>query len=118
MSEVEIRTLEPLSQVELDLLDHVAIWSGVIGTVSFVLVLGVAIYVSVRTRMPGRNFILFSFVSLIAFLGYEQYMGGNLEWVFGPVAALYELIVYCSVFVVFSVGYLKASWCFIRGKSN
>jgi hypothetical protein len=118
MAEVEIKAIEPLTQVDIDLLDHVAIWSGLVGTACFLVVLVVAIYISIKTTMPGRQFILASILSLAVFVGYEQYMGGNLEWVFGPVANLYKVIVYCSILLVFTIGYLKAGWYFIRGKNH
>jgi len=118
MSEVAVRMVQPLTQVELDLLDHVTIWSGIVGVVCFLIVLFTAIYVSVKTLMPGRNLILFSFIFLICFIGYEQHMGGDLEWVFGPIANLYKVIIYCSILVIFSVGYFKASRYFIRDKHH
>lgn len=118
MSDLQVSLAEPLSEQELDLLSYVAISSGIIGIVCFVVVFGMALFVSIKTNLPGRNHILASFILLAAFIGFEQYMGGNLEWVYGPVANLYKVIIYCTILLIFSVGYLKSAKSHANGKDH
>jgi len=118
MQKVEVKLIEPLTEVELSLLDFVAIGSSAIGLLCCVVVLGVTVYASMRTTMPGRHTILISFLCLCGFFAYESYMGGNLEYVFGPIGNLYKTIAYALIFVSFSFGYLKLAKYFIREKNH
>ena len=110
--------VEPLTGAELDLLSWVSVLSVGVALIGFIICLAAAIYVAVKTQIPGRFLILSSALLLISFLAYEQYMGGNLEWVFGPVGDLYRVIAYSIILVIFSVGYFRSARSYVQIKNH
>lgn len=101
--------VEPLTEAELELLAWVTVSSAGVALIGFIICLASAIYVAVKIKIPLRFLVLTSAILLMSFLGYEQYMGGNLEWVFGPIGNLFKVIAYSLILVVFSVGYFRSA---------
>lgn len=107
MTEVQSFVVEPLTQEEIDVVTNVAIAGFSIGLISLLIFLACTGYVAFKTCLPGRFLTFFSSILLLTFFAFTHYMGGNLEFVYGPVGALYSVAVYAITLAFFSIGFLK-----------
>jgi hypothetical protein len=107
----------PLSAEEIDLLATISAISFVVGAVALLCIVIAASIVAFKTRLPGRRSILVSLLLLPAWWGFEQYMGGSLEMAFGPEAILVAAIVYAIIAVIFSTGYLRMCFAFLKQRA-
>ncbi len=108
--EARILAVQPLSESEIDFISFVALSSGAVVVVSVLVLFIVQVVVASKTKLPGRLLSLTGTLLGIAFMAYEQYMGGNLEWVFGPIGQVYSVIGYSVAITVFSIGHAKMIW--------
>jgi hypothetical protein len=112
-AQAEAFAIRPLTPDQIEFLATISAVSFVLGVLALVFVVGAAVAVTLKTKIPGRRSVLFSLVLLSAWLGFEQLMGGSLEMVFGPVALLVTSTVYSASAVVFAVGYLRMCFTFL-----
>lgn len=99
--------IRPSTPAEVDFLATVSAISFIAGVLAFACVIGAAVAVALKTKLPGRRSILLSLVVLAGWWAFEQLMGGNLEMTFGPVALLVSYALYSAIAVIFSLGYLR-----------
>jgi Mg/Co/Ni transporter MgtE len=91
-----------LTPGEIDLLSTISAISFILGAVAFLCILAATLVVVLKTKLPGRYSIFFSFLLLSAWWSLEQFMGGSLEMTFGPEALLVTAIIYSIIAVLFS----------------
>ncbi|MFC3686428.1 hypothetical protein [Hydrogenophaga luteola] len=84
-----------------------------LAALAFLCVVGAALMVAVRTRLPGRFSVLLSVLVLPLWWVFEQLWGGSLELTFGPVAQLVSVIFYSAFAVVFSFGFVRMCRAFL-----
>ena len=109
--------MRPLSPEEIDLLATISAISFVVGAAALLSIVVAASLVAYKTQLPGRRSILCSMILLPVWWGFEQYMGGSLEMTFGPVALLVTAIVYSIIAVIFSTGYLRMCFGFLKQRA-
>jgi len=107
MADVQSFLVKPLTPEETDLVTNIALASFVVGLIGLLIFLGCSLYVAIRTKLPGRFLSLFSSTLLFVFFAFTHYMGGNLEYVYGPVGAIYSMSVYSVALALFSLGFLR-----------
>jgi hypothetical protein len=109
--------MRPLSAEEIDLLATISAISFIVGAAALLCIVVAASIVAYKTQLPGRRSILCSLLLLPAWWGFEQYMGGSLEMTFGPEALLVAAIVYSIIAVIFSTGYLRMCFGFLKQRT-
>lgn len=111
--------VRPPTQDEVELLAVILGVSVSLAALAFLCVVGAALIVAVRTRLPGRFSVLLSVLLLPLWWGLELYSGGSLEWTFGPVAQLVSAIFYSVFALVFSFGFVRMCRAFyVASKVN
>lgn len=113
----EVFVIRPPTPAEVDHLATISAMSFILGALAFFCVVGVALAVALKTRVPGRWAILLSVVFLSAWWALVQFMGGNLEGTFGPVALLATYTVYSAFTLVFALGYLRMSFAVFKQRA-
>lgn len=73
------------------------------------LIVGAALVVAIKTQLPGRWAVFLSFILLFVWWASVQFMGGDLEVTFGPIALLVTYTMYSAIALVFAFGYLRMS---------
>ncbi|MBK6852181.1 MAG: hypothetical protein IPG93_11290 [Burkholderiales bacterium] len=109
--------MRQLSAQEIDLLASISAFSFIVGAAALLCIVGAASVVAYKTQLPGRRSILCSLLLVPAWWGFEQYMGGSLEMTFGPEALLATAIVYSIIAVIFSTGYLRMCFGFLKQRT-
>jgi hypothetical protein len=110
----DVILFRPPTPAEVDQLASISAISFIVGALAFICIVGAALTVALKTRLPGRWPVLLSFVLLSAWWALVQFMGGDLEMTFGPVALLVTYTVYSAIAVVFSLGYVRMSFAVFR----
>ena len=113
-STVETYLFRPPTPEEVDTLATISAISFVLALVAFLCVVVAASMVAVKTKLPGRYCVLLGVLLLPAWWGLEQYFGGSFEMTFGPAALLVSAVVYSAFAVLFSIGFVRMSLCFVR----
>lgn len=113
-TQTEVLAFRPPTPAEVDQFATISAISFILGMLAFLCVVGTALAVALKTNLPGRWAVFFSFVLLSSWWALEQFMGGNLEIVFGPVALLVSYTVYSAFALVFALGYLRMSFAVFK----
>lgn len=114
----QVRLVSPPTAQELELLGVITSVSFVVAILAFLALVVATSLVAVRTTLPGRWPVVISVVLFAAYWALEQYWGGSFEATFGPVAHLVSVIIYASFAVVFSYGFSRMCWYFVRTTSS
>lgn len=113
-SPVRIVDATPPTAGEIELLGSIGMIGFWISVFAFLCVAMAALFVAVKTRLPGRFSVLASTLVLPAWWIFEQSWGGSLEMTFGPEAHLATLTVYAVFAVLFSFGFLRMCMHFLK----
>lgn len=113
----EVFVIRPPTPAEVDHLATISAISFILGALAFFCVVGVALAVALKTKVPGRWAILLSVVFLSAWWALVQFMGGDLDGTFGPVGLLVTYTVYSAFTVVFAFGYLRMSFAIFKQRA-
>ena len=113
-STVETYLFMPPTPEEVDALATISAISFVLALVAFLCVVVAASMVAVKTKLPGRYCVLVGVLLLPGWWGLEQYFGGSFEMTFGPAAVLVSSVVYSAFAMLFSIGFVRMSLCFVR----
>lgn len=108
-SQPEVFTMRPPTPAEVDQLATISAVSFVLGFLAFMLIVGAALVVAIKTQLPGRWAVFLSFILLFVWWASVQFMGGDLEVTFGPLALLVTYTMYSAIALVFAFGYLRMS---------
>ena len=108
-SQLEVFTMRPPTPAEVDQLATISAVSFVLGFLAFMLIVGAALVVAIKTQLPGRWAVFLSFILLFVWWASVQFMGGDLEVTFGPLALLVTYTMYSAIALVFAFGYLRMS---------
>lgn len=110
--------IRPPSHAEVDQLATISAISFVLGVLALLCVVVAALAVAVKTQIPGRWAVFLSLVLLAAWWALVQFMGGDLEGTFGPVALLVTYTVYSAIAFVFSLGYVRMSFSVLKQRTT
>ncbi|WP_227816797.1 hypothetical protein [Nitrogeniibacter aestuarii] len=113
-STVETYLFRAPTPEEVDALATISAISFVLALVAFLCVVVAASMVAVKTKLPGRYCVLLGVLLLPGWWGIEQYYSGSFEMTFGPAALLVSVVVYSAFAVLFSIGFVRMSFCFVR----
>ena len=108
-SQAEVFTIRPPTPAEVDQLATISAVSFILGFLAFMLIVGAALAVAIKTHLPGRWAVFLSFILLFVWWALVQFMGGDLEVTFGPLALLVIYTIYSAIALVFAFGYLRMS---------
>lgn len=117
-SQSGVFAIRPPTPAELDYLATISAIGFILGTLAFLCVVGAALAVALKTKLPGRWAVLLSLLLHSAWWVVVQLMGGDLEATFGPVALLVTYTVYSAIAMVFAFGYLRISFAFFRQRAT
>ena len=113
-SQPEVFTIRPPTPAEVDQLATISAVSFILGFLAFMLIVGAALAVAIKTQLPGRWAVFLSSILLFGWWASVQFMGGDLEVTFGPLALLVTYTVYSAIACVFAVGYLRMSFAVLK----
>ncbi|WP_141211438.1 hypothetical protein [Rhodoferax sp. TH121] len=113
-SQPEVFTMRPPTPAEVDQLATISAVSFVLGFLAFMLIVGAALVVAIKTQLPGRWAVFLSFILLFVWWASVQFMGGDLEVTFGPLALLVTYTMYSAIALVFAFGYLRMSLAVLK----
>lgn len=113
-SQPEVFTIRPPTPAEVDQLATISAVSFILGFLAFMLIVGAALAVAIKTQLPGRWAVFFSFILLFGWWASVQFMGGDLEVTFGPLALLVTYTMYSAIALVFAFGYLRMSLAVLK----
>lgn len=111
------RLIRPPSPAEVDQLATISAISFILGVLAFLCVVGAALAVALKTRLPGRWAVLVSVVLLCGWWALVQFMGGDLAMTFGPVALLVTYTVYSAFAFLFALGYVRMSFAVLKQRA-
>jgi predicted acyltransferase len=110
----EVFAIRPPTPAEVDQLATISAISFILGFFAFICIVGAALTVALKTQLPGRWAVFLSGVLLFGWWALVQFMGGDLEMTFGPVALLVTYAVYSAIALVFALGYLRMSFAVLK----
>lgn len=110
----DVFAFRPPTSAEVDQLATISATSFILGGLALVGVLGAALAVALKTRLPGRWSIFVSIVLLAAWWVFVQTRGGDLDAAFGPMALLVACTVYSVCALIFAFGYLRMGFAVHR----
>jgi hypothetical protein len=113
-SQPEVFTIRYPTPVEVDQLATISAVSFILGFLAFMLIVGAALAVAIKTQLPGRWAVCLSFILLFGWWALVQFMGGDLEMMFGPLALLVTYTMYSAIALVFALGYLRMSFAVLK----
>ena len=113
-SQPEVFTIRPPTPAEVDQLATISAVSFILGFLAFMLIVGAALAVAIKTHLPGRWAVFLSFILLFVWWALVQFMGGDLEVTFGPLALLVIYTIYSAIALVFAFGYLRMSFAVLK----
>ena len=116
-SQPEVFAFRPPTPAEVDQLATISAVSFILGFLAFLCVVGAALAVALKTQLPGRWAVLASVVLLCGWWALVQFMGGDLEMTFGPVALLVIYTVYSAFALLFALGYLRMSFAVLKQRN-
>ncbi|MBA4341495.1 MAG: hypothetical protein C0423_05005 [Methylibium sp.] len=116
-SPTEVFAFRPPTPAEVDQLATISAIGFILGALAFVCVVGAALAVALKTRLPGRWAVLVSVVLLCGWWALVQLMGGDLEMLFGPVALLVTYTAYSVFALLFALGYLRMSFAILKQRA-
>jgi len=96
-----------LTEEQIELVTQISVASFLVVSIALVIFIGCLVWVAFKTKLPGRFLTLTSGLIIILLIGFTEFMGGNLEWVLGPIGALYTAIVYSVALTLFSIGFYR-----------
>lgn len=114
LSQPEVFTIRPPTPAEVDQLATISAVSFILGFLAFMLIVGAALAVAIKTQLPGRWAVFLSFTLLFGWWALVQFMGGDLEMTFGPLAILVTYTMYSAIALVFALGYLRMSFSVLK----
>jgi hypothetical protein len=117
-SQTEVFAIRPPTPAEVDQLATISAISFILGFLAFILIVGAALAVALKTQIPGRWAVFLSVVLLFVWWALVQFMGGDLEMTFGPVSLLVTYAVYSAIAFVFALGYLRMSFAFLKPRTS
>lgn len=116
-SQSEVFAIRLPTPAEVDQLATISSISFILGFLAFICIVGAALAVALKTQLPGRWAVFLSVVLLFGWWGLVQFMGGDLEMTFGPVALLVTYTVYSAIAFVFALGYLRMSFAVLKQRA-
>ncbi len=117
-SQSGVFAIRPPTPAEVDQLTTISSISFILGFLAFICIVGAALAVALKTQLPGRWAVFLSVVLLFVWWALVQFMGGDLEMTFGPVALLVTYTVYSAIAFVFAFGYLRMSFAVLKQRAT
>lgn len=117
-SQSGVFAIRPPTPAEVDQLATISSISFILGFLAFICIVGAALAVALKTQLPGRWAVFLSVVLLFVWWALVQFMGGDLEMTFGPVALLVTYTVYSAIAFVFALGYLRMSFAVLKQRAT
>ena len=97
--------LRPPTDQELEYLSVISGAFFVLALLTIILVVSYSAYLMFKTKLPGRIAVFLGATMFAVFFIWSQYMGGNLEYIFGPVGRLFEVTAWSTSFALFLGGH-------------
>ena len=113
-SQSGVFAFRPPTPAEVDQLATISAISSILGFLAFLCIVGAAMAVALKTKLPGRWSVFLSVVLLFGWWALVQFMGGDLEMIFGPIALLVTYTVYSAIAICFALGYVRMSFSALR----
>jgi hypothetical protein len=117
-SQSKVFSIRAPTPAEVDQLATISAISFVLGFFAFLCIVGAALAVALKTKLPGRWAVLVSVVLLFGWWALVQVMGGDLEMTFGPIALLVTYTVYSATAFIFALGYVRMSFAVLKQRAT